>query len=154
MSDYTYRSGKKVNLRKENDKFIIRALPDDLTNLGFEVVEQTSSASARVSVKKSEIDKKMSLARKHAVAHHAYTLEETGTALLITDRIVVRFKSAPNPEEVDEITAKYALENLGALGVRDYLFRVTDATGMNPVKLVVELTEQKNKNITTTLTPI
>lgn len=147
MSDYTYRAGKKVDLRKESDEFIVRALPDDLAKRGFEVVEQTSSASCRVRVKKSEIDNMMSLARQHAVAHHAYSAEETGTAFLITDRIVVRFKSAPIPEQIDEITAKYALENLGALGERDYLFQVTDATGMNPVKLVVELTEKKNKNI-------
>jgi subtilisin-like proprotein convertase family protein/subtilisin family serine protease len=78
-----------------------------------------------------------------APTHHAYTIGDTGQDYLITDRVLVSFKEPLPPERVAEFAGKYGLLELEAYSNRDYLFQITDHTGMNPVKLVVKLTEEE-----------
>ncbi len=140
---YTYRAGKKVLLEKEPDQFVVRALPETLEKMGIEDAEKVSSASSRVTTKVAELEPLMSVTRHLAPTHHAYRVAETGEEFLITDRVIVTFREALPPGEVDAFAGKYGLVRLKSYSERDFLFQLTEATGMNPVKLVVKLMEEE-----------
>lgn len=138
---YTYRGGKKVPLRKTVDEFVVRALPERLRDIGIADAQQVSSASSRVTAKPAELDALMSRSRELAPTHHAYTLADTDEEFLITDRVFVTFTEPLSAEHVAEFAGRYGLRQLEAYSDRTYLFQLTNHTGMNPVKLVVKLTE-------------
>ncbi len=138
---YTYQGGEKVVLRKRPDQLVVRALPGALREAGFGAAEQMSSASSRLVCRPEDLEDTMVRARAMAVTHHAYEREETGEEFLLTDRIFVRFGTALSSEEVAAFAGRYGLIQLETLSDRDCLFQLTDHTGMNPVKLVVRLTE-------------
>jgi subtilisin-like proprotein convertase family protein len=140
---YTYRAGQKILLEKQPDQFVARALPDELTDLGIMDAEQVSSASSRVTTRATDLEPLMDRSRHLAPTHHAYYEADTGQEFLITDRVFVTFKEPLPDEEIDEFAGRYALIRKAAYSDRDYLFQLTDHTGMNPVKLVVTLTEQE-----------
>jgi subtilisin-like proprotein convertase family protein/subtilisin family serine protease len=137
---YTYRGGKKLALKKRPDQFVVRRLPSELPVLGEAL--QVSSASARVSCEPDQLEALMGQARETAVAHHAYETTDTGQEFLITDRLIVTFKEPKTAEAVGTFAGKYALEIVARYSESKYLFRLTNATGTNPVKLVVKLTEE------------
>jgi len=140
---YTYRAGQKVSLKKEPDQFVVRALPEHLEAVGITDAEQMSSASSRVTVRAPDLEATMSRARHLAPTHHAYRLAETDEEFLITDRVFVTFHEALPADQVDAFAAQYALVQLEKYSERDYLFQLTDHTGMNPVKLVIKLMENE-----------
>lgn len=139
---YTYRNGKKIYLKKEPDQFVVREKPEELAKKGItRNIEKVSPAATRVTVTSATRDAAMEEMRKEAVTHHAYTLEEGDAEFLITDRILVTFKQPPNNDIVSQFMAKYALLLRNKYSEREYLFQLTDQTGMNPVKLVVTINE-------------
>lgn len=140
---YTYRAGQKIVLEKQPNQFVVRALPDELADIGISEAEQVSSASSRVTTHSDELEPLMSRSRDVAPTHHAYYEAETGQEFLITDRVFVTFQEPLSTEQVDEFAGRYGLIKTATYGDRDYLFQLTDHTGMNPVKLVVTLTEQE-----------
>ncbi|MDF0594179.1 proprotein convertase P-domain-containing protein [Methanotrichaceae archaeon M04Ac] len=140
---YTYRAGRKVLLEKEPDQFVVRALPATLKGMGIEDAEKVSSSSSRVTSKAEELEILMSMMRHLAPTHHSYRVAETGEEFLITDRVMVTFREPLPTVEVDAFAGKYGLIRLRSYSDRDYLFQLTDGTGMNPVKLVVRLMEQE-----------
>lgn len=142
-NSYTYRAGKKILLQKHPDQFVVRALPDKLKEQGISDAEQVSSSSSRVTVRAPDLEAMMGQARFIAPTHHAYTLAETGAEFLITDRIFVTFHEALPADQVDAFAARYSLIKKETYSDRDYLFQLTDHTGMNPVKLVVKLMEDE-----------
>lgn len=141
---YTYRAGKKILLEKRPDEFIVRALPDELEAIGITDAEQVSSVSSRVSTRAADLEPLMSRSRHLAPTHHAYHIVETGQEFLITDRIFVTFREPLSDEQVDSFAGRYGLLKLATYSDRDYLFQLTNHTGMNPVKLVVKLTEEED----------
>lgn len=141
---YTYRGGRKTPLKKREDQFVVRRLPHQLP-MEMAGAEQVSSSSARVTCRPGALEDLMSEAREFAPTHHAYELAEAGTDFLISDRVIVSFKEALDEVAVGEFAGDYALELLEKISEKDYLFRLTDATGMNPVKLVVTLTEDDDR---------
>lgn len=144
---YTYRAGEKVRLKKRPDEFVVRALPDRLQQLGIPQAEKVSSISSRVKVKKTQLEQMMKKARGLAPAHHAYHVADTDEEFLITDRIFVTFRTSPTAEQLDAFSAKYGLIKREVYSDREFLFQLTDHTGMNPVKLVVKLNEKEIKLI-------
>src|SRR5688572_11174543 len=90
---YTYRQGEKVELEKEPDQMVVRALPDRVRELGLDPLEQVSSHSTRVEVAPAELDETMERVRELATVHHAYRRSDSGDEFLITDRILVTFTS-------------------------------------------------------------
>ena len=142
---YTYRRGKKVNLQKRMNQFVVRQQPGALRTAGMLDAERLSSASARVTCEPDKLEKLMNNARKLAPTHHAYAHAETGDEFLITDRVVVTFRDSLSVKDVGKFVGQYALEILKKYSDRKYLLRLTDATGMNPVKLVVKLMEGEKK---------
>lgn len=138
---YTYRAGKRLNLCKRSDEFVVRCSPEELPP-GLDKGELVSPASTLVTVAPEKVDQAMERARRQAVAHHAYQVAETGEAFLITDRIIIEFARDLTPLEVGEFAGRYGLTIAEQYAPRQYLFRLTSATGMNPVKLVVKLSEE------------
>ena len=137
--DYTYRDGRKVVLNKRRDQFVVSRLSDDVP-VGNDPL-QVPSTFSRVTCKPAELDGLMEKSRLSAVTHHAYEAAESGDDFLITDRIIVTFDKQMTPEEVGAFAGKYALEKVLKYSATEYSFRLTSATGMNPVKLVVKLVE-------------
>lgn len=139
---YTYRNGKKVYLTKATDELVVRSSPEELRSKGISNnMERVSLHSTRVSVSEDELDPLMDELRKEEVTHHAYTEEESDQEFLITDRIMVTFKSPLNPDVLNEFIARYALIILTSYSETEFLFQLTDQTNMNPVKLVVLINE-------------
>jgi subtilisin-like proprotein convertase family protein/subtilisin family serine protease len=140
---YTYRGGEKVVLSKVRDQLIARVEPDKLAEMGFQNAQQVSSASSRITVAPSKLDDAINQLRQVAPTHHAYQVAETGEDYLISDRVLITFKQALADQAVSEFAGKYGLLLKEKYSDRDYLFQLTDHTGMNPVKLVVALTENE-----------
>lgn len=140
---YTYRNGEKIVLKKSPDQFVVRALPERLDEYGITDREQVSSASSRVTTREEELKPMMERSRNIATTHHAYYEAETGKEFLITDRVLVTFRDSREPEKVDEFAGRYGLVLKEKYSDRDYLFQLTEHTGINPVKLVVKLTEDE-----------
>lgn len=140
---YTYRCGQKVELEKSPDKLVVRALPKELVDKAIETSEQVSSASTRLVTIEAELESLMDRSRTIAPTHHAYYETASGSEFLITDRIFVSFKDALGDAQVDDFAGRYGLVKKAKYSDRDYLFQLTNHTGMNPVKLVVNLTEQE-----------
>ncbi|MBE9549527.1 MAG: proprotein convertase P-domain-containing protein [Proteobacteria bacterium] len=140
---YTYRCGEKVELKKSLDQMVVRALPENLDDSAIVSSEQVSSASTRINVSDAELEALMERSRSVAPTHHAYYEAETGVEFLISDRIFVTFKEALSDEQVDEFVGRYGLVKKATYGDRDYLFQLTNHTGMNPAKLVVKLMEEE-----------
>ncbi|HKQ51437.1 MAG TPA: proprotein convertase P-domain-containing protein [Pyrinomonadaceae bacterium] len=140
---YTYQAGQKITLIKQPDQFVVRALPDELEELGITDAEQVSSRSSRVTTRVPDLEPMMTEAREVAPTHHAYYDAETGEEFLITDRVFVTFRRPLTPEEVSAFAGRYGLLIKEQYSEREYLFQLTDHTGMNPVKLVVKMTEEE-----------
>src|SRR5688572_19820284 len=142
---YTYRNGKKIYLKKEPDQFVVREGPEKLPVTGvIGEIEKVSPGSTRVTVSNDILDPLMEEMRKKAVTHHAYTQENNNAEFLITDRVIVTFREPVDNDRLSRFMAKYALILRNKYSEREYLFQLTDQTGMNPVKLVVELNEKEN----------
>lgn len=140
---YTYRCGQKVELKKSPDQMVVRVLPDTLVDSAIVATEQVSSASTRINTSQDQLEPLMARNRTLAPTHHAYYESATGKEFLITDRIFVTFKKALSDSQVDEFAGRYGLLKKATYSDRDYLFQLTNHTGMNPVKLVVKLMEEE-----------
>jgi subtilisin family serine protease len=140
---YTYRAGQKVELNKTADQIVVRMKPEEVKNsLGFTHIEQVSPSSTRVTLDAAETESALARSRETSVAHHAYSIADSNQSLLITDRILVTLKSADH-STVEDFTKRYHLKKLNQYGERDFLFQLTNETGMNPIKLIVKLTEDE-----------
>jgi subtilisin-like proprotein convertase family protein len=142
-ANYTYRGGRRISLEKEPERFVVRAPPETAARLGVQNVVRTSPASTRVKVKAGELEAKMAASRRIAPTHHAYKRADSGAEFLITDRVLVEMKPDAPPAALDALLVKYALRVADQPGPNQYVLQVTDHTGMNPVKVVVALSEQE-----------
>ena len=141
---YTYRGGEKIELKKSPNQMVVRILPDDLDDEAIIKSEQVSSASTRLTTRADALESMMTRSRLLAPTHHAYYEAESGKELLTSDRIIVTFYNALSDQQIDEFATRYALIIKEKYSNRDYLFQLTNYTGMNPVKLVVRLTEDED----------
>ena len=142
---YSYRCGKRVSLKKNNQQFVARMSAGELKAMGYTHVERVSPSSSRVTLAEKDLEHSMGTCRHYAPTHHAYYREESNEEFLITDRIFVTFQPDTVANEVDLFAGKYGLVKRQKYNDTDYLFQLTDHTGMNPVKLVVKLTEEEEQ---------
>lgn len=140
---YTYRGGRRIELDKSADEFVVRAAPEALDTLGATDLERVSPSSTRGHVAPGDLDATMSRSREIAPTHHAYTVAESGQDFLITDRVFVSFRQALDAQAVAAFAGRYGLLQCERYSDRDFLFQLTNDTGMNPVKLVVKLSEDE-----------
>ena len=161
---YTYRGGQRIELDKSPDQLVVRAALDNLDTTAILESEQVSSASTRIKTRAAELESMMTRSRGVAPTHHAYYETESGAEFLITDRVFVTFREPLADEQVDAFAGRYGLLKKAAYSDRDYLFQLTNHTGMNPVKLVVKLMEEEplvemaehdlNQRMSTTAVPV
>ncbi len=144
---FTYRNGKKLNLKKRLDCFVIRALSKDLKDAGLPQGEQLSTASTRVIVPQDELETTMARARGIAPTHHAYQTLSSSEDFLITDRVFISFHQKISEDEMDRLAGKYGLWKIERFSSFEYLYQLSNSTGMNPTKLVVKLTEDESQLI-------
>jgi subtilisin-like proprotein convertase family protein/subtilisin family serine protease len=147
MSDenttYTYRCGKKITLEKSAEQIVVRALPNNLDAIDVVSSEQVSSASTRININSENLEALMERSRVIGPTHHAYYDSETGSEFLVTDRIFITFSGTLTDQQIDEFSGKYGLVKKVTYNDRDYLFQLTNHTGINPLKLVVKLMEKE-----------
>lgn len=146
---YTYRCGEKIELTKSLDQIVTRSLPAQLNSNDPTILttEQVSSASTRITTDKKNLEQAMTSRRSLAPTHHAYFEAETGEEFLITDRVFIIFQTSQSNEQIDDFCRQYSLLKQAQYSSTEFLFQLTTHTGMNPVKLVVSLTEN-NPNVT------
>lgn len=142
MTVYTYRGGAKLALEKTDSEFVVRATGEDVVPIGLGAGRQASTASTRLQVDPSELEAKMRVSRGIAPTHHAYREAETGADFLITDRVYVELYDGA---KVDELAAEHGLLVTERLSGNEFVLQLSDATGINPVKLVVKLTEDDER---------
>lgn len=140
---YTYRNGKKVVLYKKDDEFVARAQPEALSMTGATLKERVSPRATRMHTAPERLEEAMTASRAVGPTHHAYYQKTTNQSFDITDRILVTFKAAPSEAEFDTFINKYALQLLSQYDENNFLFQLTNNTGINPVKLVVAITENE-----------
>lgn len=140
---YTYRGGEKLPLTKSADEFVVRATPERLEEAGITDTKKLSPHSSKVTASEEQLDSVMARARNIATTDNAYYEAETGKEFLVTDRVLVTFREVPKLAQVDEFAGRFGLVLQEKYSDRDYLFQLTEHTGMNPVELVVELTENE-----------
>lgn len=140
---YTYRGGRRIELDKSADEFVVRAAPEALGTLGATNLERVSPSSTRGHVAAGELDATMARSRDIAPTHHVYTVAESGQDFLITDRVFVSFRQPLDAEAVAAFAGRYGLLQCERYSDRDFLFQLTNDTGMNPIKLVVKLSEDE-----------
>jgi len=142
---YTYRKGEKVYLIKEKDQIVVREIPEIIERRGLGgPLERVSPQSTRIKLKRIDLDSILGDIRKESVAHHAYKQVNNGSEFLITDRIMITFKEDVGNDVLSAFLAKYALILVTKYSNREFLLRLTDQTGMNPLKLVVLINETEN----------
>ena len=94
----------------------------------------------RLLIASDQLDADMKRIRESRVAHHLY-LDPAGAPFLITDQIIVSYSAPPTDSQLQPLLERYALSVVKRLGDRELILRLSDETGMNPVKLVVALSE-------------
>jgi subtilisin family serine protease len=162
----TYRRGRPVQLGKRVDAFVVRSLPSDGAGITLPDgcgLEPVSPASTRVVLPASERrsdelevlrDELMDQTRATGlVTHHAYDSSRSGAEFLLTDRVFVTFRRPVTQDVLTEFEQRYHVRWLDAIEPPfTYLYELTDLTGagvvtkgstrgVNPLKLVVHLTE-------------
>jgi len=132
---YTYQGGRKLHLRRATDRFISRASRQELLEHHFEPIEPLSAHSWAVRTDRRRLQEDLGRARKLAPAYDSYVIAETGTHLLVTDRIFIRFRHTDDAAEDAAISfgVSNGLTLIRRLGPHDCLFRV------DPLIDVVEL---------------
>jgi len=89
---------------------------------------------------KKQLENAMARVRRKYVAQHVYLLKDSKQLLRFTDSIFVEFKTEPADEIVSAFAQKYGLVvQTRMLSV--IVFKITNNTGMNPVKFVRALNE-------------
>jgi len=141
---YTYRCGEKIELDKSPDEIVVRSLPNDLDDVAIVTKQKVSSASTKIKVSSTDLEDLMQRTRASAVTHHAYYTTQSKTEFLITDRVLLTFKEGVSNTEIDEMAGRYALLLIKKFEEREYLYQLSNATGMNPVKLIVQLNENES----------
>ncbi|MBU0551594.1 S8 family serine peptidase [Myxococcota bacterium] len=136
---YTYRAGRRLALTKSADRFVILTRPGAASLKGLAIIEARPSA---VVVRSDDVDEDMRRARAHSVAHHHY-IDEAGAAFLMTDQILLSFDGFPSQAQLNAVLARHHLEVARRVSSEDFVLRLTDATGMNPLKLIVALNEAR-----------
>ena len=105
------------------------------------IVKTLAIDNARVEVQSDDWTKRNDLMEKvrksNVVAHHIYLIEGTSDEIAITDRIFVT-PEKDNPDLLAAIQQRYEMSPEGRKG-KAYVFRVTDAATVNPLKVANDI---------------
>jgi subtilisin family serine protease len=92
-----------------------------------------------------QIERLMVNARHSAVTHHSYIIDIPGMRqnFLPTDIVNLKFQSGISNTTRESLINKFCLQPLGVIGAGCSAYRVTNKTGMNPIKLCETLQGDK-----------
>lgn len=135
---HTYRRGEKVVLTKDPKRFLVEGHVDEVKAkfVGRFV------ARNEVVVEADDVDSAMADCRTaddSCVAHHLYYLNDE--EFFITDRVIITFCEPHTEDSRNALKDKYKLEEVRVFSSTEVMYQVTNATNMNPAKLVCRLTE-------------
>ncbi|WP_395142809.1 S8 family serine peptidase, partial [Armatimonas sp.] len=128
---------------KEDNQFIVRTDAQELERVGLHDALLLGPGISRVVTQPERFEAEMARARPLAPTHHAYREAESDQEFLITDRVYLRFKMPLGDAELAGFLGQYGLILSERYSDTEIVAQLTDATGMNPNKLVVELTEKR-----------
>ncbi len=149
--NFLLQGGKKLNLRKVDDKFTLRlsvgTTPKDVeSKLG--VVHSRRLAPYNLNeFSTSELDQAMENARKGketVFASHVYSFEnDPKSRLYLSDQITVKFKPETSDTEIEDIASSYGLEIVKEIegSPKTYVFKLTPQAKENPIKISNKLKE-------------
>lgn len=146
-SVYTYRNGKKILLSKKDNQFVVRTTSSNINLDKATNAETLGTQATRMTVLPADLETMMSENREIAPTHHAYMMEDTNEDFIISDRIIVTFKNDISDDDLVRFESKYGLIRKSVYSPKDFLFQLTIHTGMNPVKLVVKITEEEKDSV-------
>jgi subtilisin family serine protease len=159
------RGGEALVLEKMGDRFtlcapncslemVLQLLKDGAATAGWTVDATTLTAQlmptlalVEIQAPADRLDALMQAARsseKIAYASHIYQMQRSpGTLLYLTDQITLQFADVVASEQMHQITVALGLQVLKLVaGVpRAFVFQLTRATGVNPLKLAHQLSQ-------------
>jgi subtilisin family serine protease len=135
--------GYTLSLRKKSREFdILRPSAETIHHLIQldDVVEASRIGGGvwRVFVEQTEkLDSLMDWTRKTEVVHHAYEVDDQEflCTFIPTDIINIKFSSSISSSIQEEIREKYNLIKITSYARNIFSYRLTNKTGMNPLKL-------------------
>jgi subtilisin family serine protease len=129
-------NGQRLELVQHPTDFSVIGRSNVLSDASISTQTETrrlSANMARVRAKDSKSrDQIMDAVREETVAHHIYQVKDTEEEIVIDNRILLTLRNE-NPEAFEKIVSEFHLVPEGKMG-RAYILRVTEATGMNPLK--------------------
>jgi hypothetical protein len=142
---YTYQGGTKVDLTYATNHFISRSTKEDLLEHDFKPLQAMSVHSWSVATTAHDLDHDLVRARRFAPAYPAYIVIATGTPLLVTDRIFVRFRTEVSTIDAHRFADHFELTPIERLTRRDFLFRIPSEC--DSVDIVRRMTEEHQSEV-------
>lgn len=141
VGEFIVLNGHRRELDRHETDFSVMAEPAVLEELQPENLGAISANMARVSASsKTKRDKMMAEVRKRNVAHHIYTLRDTGEELVMDDKVILNLRQE-GTGELDRIIDEYKLKYVRRMGSA-HVLRLTSETGMNPLKAANKIAER------------
>jgi subtilisin family serine protease len=146
FGSYIDMNGQRLKLVQHPTDFSVigrsNAL-NDASKAGRAEAYKLSANMSRVRAGDSDSrDKLMDEVREETVAHHIYKIADTDEDIVIDNRIFLSLRNE-DPQELENIVEQYSLVPEGRMG-NAYILRVTEATGINPLKAANMIARREN----------
>lgn len=144
--------GRKILLAKEEDVFSILWSKESNFDQSYLIPESINQPGkiSKFKTDKNKLSQVMKSIRKTQIVHHSYyEIGENNRKnfFIPTDRIHIQAKEGVTSNYIKKVANKYSLKFLCLLGNDICQYRITNATGMNPIKLCSLLNEDSNLSI-------
>jgi subtilisin family serine protease len=139
---YTYQGGRKITLHAQPTRFISRASRKCLEEAGFRAINPISRHSWSIRSTAETIEADFERARRIAPAFRVYTVEDTGSDFLVTNRIFVRIRSGLDPQR---FASSHQFDILKCLSPQDYLCQVEQSADV--LEVVRTLSEKEGETV-------
>ncbi|MEP7343591.1 MAG: S8 family serine peptidase [Acidobacteriota bacterium] len=146
FGDYIEMNGQHLRLVEHPTDFSVLGRstvldPDNGSPLAARVTPLTAHVMRAQATDSAARDQLMDEVRTETVAHHIYQVEGTDEEIVIDNRIFLTLRNE-DPRELEDIVEQYKLVPEGRMGDA-YVLRVTEATGMNPLKAANRIAQRE-----------
>lgn len=163
---FLWQGGRKIDIEADPAEITMHAADErsarqeaQASGVGISKVRAAGPGLFRAAV--TDVEAGMAKLRaNHHVVHHVYRgCKDPNTEFLITESFFLKFKSSATPENIRDFLQAEHLTLERQLSPRSFLVRVTDATGMNPVRAANKAAERADveyaePNLLRTLQPM
>ena len=143
VETYTYRNGKRVELRRLDDTFNVSAPAQVVSGHNFREVTPFSAAMSQVRVLPDDLAQEMSRARSIAPSHHVYEFASSHQQFIPTQRIFITFHESVRTQQIDELLARYELLREEQISPQTWVVRAPDGVESDMTTLVRNLVEDE-----------